>query len=133
MDDVWAVAGRAPSHDGPRPEALVRTPACDRQLVRAATLGDNSAWDQLVRLHAQLVWTTLVSAGLARDEVVATCELVWVRLAQALPDIGGEPVTNWLYRTAVQEGQHTHARAGRGTAHQPWERDRRRLMRGDCG
>ena len=81
MDDV---AGGAPTVAGRGPEVLVSTPARDRQLVRAAALGDGLAWDELVDAHGQLVWSVLHQSGLGRDEAVAAYELIWVRLAQCL-------------------------------------------------
>lgn len=134
MDDVVAgVVDRLRAGLLRRDEVLLSTPTRDRQLVRAAALGDEAAWDELVATHAQYLWSALLQAGLERDEAVATCELVWVRLVQALPDLGGEPVTSWLGRTASQESEHVHARAGRTSLLQSWQRDRRRSAREGCG
>lgn len=116
-----------------RPTVLISPLVRDRQLVRAAALGDESAWDALVALHSQHLWSLLVQCGLGRDEAVAASELVWTRLAQGLADLSGEPLTSWLHRTAVQESEHAHARAGRTTALAAWQRDRRRIARADCG
>ena len=115
------------------PELLVSTPARDRQLVRAAALGDELAWQSLVDTHGQLVWASLLENGLGRDEAVAAYELVWVRLAQCLAGLNGEPVTSWLNRIAVAESEHAQARAGRNSAFVAWQRDRRRVARAGCG
>lgn len=112
---------------------LVSRPARDRQLVRAAALGDELAWASLVEAHGQLVWALLHESGLGLDEAVAAYELVWVRLAQCLAELNGEPVTSWLHRTAVHESEHALVRAGRTTALAAWQRDRRRVARSDCG
>lgn len=112
---------------------LVSPPGRDRQLVRAAALGDEGAWDALVDVHGQLVWDVLRACGLGRGEAAAASELVWVRLAQSLTELSGEPLTSWLHRAAVQESENAHARAGRSTAYAAWQRDRRRVVRADCG
>jgi DNA-directed RNA polymerase specialized sigma24 family protein len=112
---------------------LLSTPGRDRQLVRAAALGDELAWESLVDAHAQLVWGVLQQCGLGRDEAAAASGLVWVRLAQSLTELSGEPVSSWLHRVAVQESENAHARAGRSTAYAAWQRDRRRVARADCG
>lgn len=130
MDDVSCGARSAAARGR---EDLISTPARDRQLVRAAALGDDRAWELLVNVHGQLVWSVLHQRGLGRDEAVAAYELIWVRLAQSIADLRGEPVTSWLHRTAVQESEHAHARAGRTTAYAAWQRDRRRVARADCG
>ena len=130
MDDA---SGGAPAAAGAGPELRVSTPARDRQLVRAAALGDELAWASLVDAHGQLVWSVLHQNGLGRDEAVAAYELVWVRLAQSLAELNGEPVAGWLHRTAVSESEHAQARAGRNTAFAAWQRDRRRVARADCG
>lgn len=118
---------------GERHQVLKSTPSRDRQLVRAAALGDELAWDALVDAHGQLVWGVLIECGLGRDEAVAAYELVWVRLAQSLVELSGEPVTSWLHRTTLHESERVHARAGRTTAYAAWQRDRRRVARADCG
>ena len=130
MDDD---SGGVPAVTPGGPAVLVSTPGRDRQLVRAAALGDERAWDALVEVHGQLVWSTLQQRGLVRDEALAAYELVWVRLAQCLAELRGEPVTSWLHRTAVSESENAHARAGRTTAYAAWQRDRRRVARADCG
>lgn len=130
MDDRLAGAGAV----GVRGTGLlVSTPTRDRQLVRAAALGDEGAWDALVAVHGQLVWDVLRACGLGRGEAAAASELVWLRLAQGLTGLGGEPVTSWLHRVSVQESEHAHARAGRSTVYAAWQRDRRRVARADCG
>lgn len=131
MDDASGTGRRTRVCGGGR-EVPVGTPARDRQLVLAAALGDEAAWNELVDVHAQSLWTGLLQAGLERDEVVAACELVWVRLAQALPSLGGDPLTIWLHRTAMQEGEQACARAGRTTAYIARQRDRRRSAREGC-
>ena len=104
-------------------------PLVDRQLVRAAALGDADAWDELVEIHAPALWTHLRGTGLTAGEAGAVCELVWVRLVQTLPDHGGEPLSSWLHRTASTEAEHAHVRAGRASARPSWTRDRRRQPR----
>jgi hypothetical protein len=76
------------------------TPSGDRQLVRAASLGDAAAWDRIVAHYAQPVWELARSSELRYSEAAAVSELVWLRLAQALPDLG-EPLGVWL-RTATR-------------------------------
>lgn len=129
MDDLFSHGATG----GDRPQVLLNSPTRDRQLVRAAALGDELAWDSLVEAHGQLVWRVLHLCELGRDEAVAAYELIWVRLAQCLAELSGEPVTSWLHRTAVAESEHAHARAGRATPFAAWQRDRRRVARADCG
>jgi hypothetical protein len=85
--------------DGREPDPTSR----DRQLVRSAALGDGEAWAQLVDRHAQLVWDVARSTLSRPEEAAAVSEVVWMLLAEALPDLDGMPVTAWLRRSATSE------------------------------
>ena len=82
-----------------RTAAAAGTAAGDRLLLAAAMRGDASAWDLLVQAHLPTVWAWSVAvAGLER--AAATCELVWLRLAQDPPADPQTGLGHWL-RVAV--------------------------------
>jgi hypothetical protein len=92
-------------------EARIDLAAHDRQLVRRAALGATEAWEALVARHAQAVWEVARSAQLRVEEAGAVCEVVWLLLAEALPDLDGLPVAVWLRRTATTESHLAYLRA----------------------
>jgi hypothetical protein len=104
---------------------LPGTLAGDRQHVRAAALGDAAAWDRLVDGYAQPVWDTVRSVGLPRVAAEDVCRLVWRQLAQALPDLDGEPLHLWLRRAALREADRCLARRSR-LASEAWDGSERR-------
>lgn len=96
--------------EGGPPDLLDRA-ARDRQLVRSAALGEAAAWDGLVEEHVQAVWDVARAAQLRQEEAQAVCEVVWLLLAEALPDLDGLPVAVWLRRTATTESHLAYLRA----------------------
>ena len=87
----------------------------ERELQQRAADGDQAAWGDLVESQVAAMWwlATLVT----RDQVAAAavCEVVWLRLAQALPLPASEPVRSWLGRAVWEEAGSTGTRtlAGR--------------------
>jgi hypothetical protein len=75
--------------------AVAGTPAGDRQLLRAAALGDEGAWVQLVDVYAAAVWGD-ASAVLPAQGAAAVSEVVWCRLAESLPLSPATPLHQWL-------------------------------------
>jgi hypothetical protein len=103
-------------------------PADDRQLVRAAALGDLGAWDLIVERYAARVWGLAVHGTSRDDQAVAVCELVWRRLAQTVPHLGGEPLAAWLDLVTGVECHHARLRTRSERPH-----DRRRHPRASSG
>jgi DNA-directed RNA polymerase specialized sigma24 family protein len=81
------------------PQPTTRAGRSDGQLLRAAHAGDRDSWQDLVDRYADTVWDLaerLVGAELA----VGVSELVWLRLAAALPAAGLDArLSLWLHRT----------------------------------
>lgn len=96
------------------------TPAGDRQCLRRAALGDPEVWQDLIDAHAQRLWTLVRESGLEPDQATSVCELVWLRLAQHLPDLRGEPLAVWLQRVALIESDNAKNRLN------PWFAGERR-------
>jgi DNA-directed RNA polymerase specialized sigma24 family protein len=94
---------RATDRPSRSPSPVPGTSTGDSSLVRAAALGDVAAWDRLVDGHAQRVWDRARAAGLDRPSASEVCEVVWLRLAQALPDLDGLPLPVWLGRAVAVE------------------------------
>lgn len=117
---MWDSEAKRPAA---QPAAPSRT-ADDRQLLRAAALGDAGAWSRIVDLHAARVWELAVFGTSRSEEAVAVSELVWRRLAQTLPDLGGEPLATWLDLATAVECHHTRLRTQSALP-----RDRRRHPR----
>lgn len=103
------------------------TPSGDRQLLRAAALGEASAWNALVEEYASTVWSTCLQSGLRADEAAAVSTLVWMSLLDAIPDLD-MPLGTWLVAAAAHEAHHAHLRAG-GRADAARRGDRRRQPR----
>jgi hypothetical protein len=93
------------------PPARLGSSSRDRQLVRAAALGVAGAWQQLVDAHAQDVWALARAAHLRTGEAVAVCEVVWLLLAEAVPELDGLPLAVWLRRTTTTEAHLAYLRA----------------------
>lgn len=99
------------------------TPSGDRQLMRAAALGDISAWDALVDEYAGTVWSTCVSLGLRHDESASVSQLVWLGLVDALPHLDGS-LMSWLVATTTQEARQARDRTGGGAGRERRARPR---------
>lgn len=82
----------------------------DADIAAAAADGDAQAWEQLVRVHAQLVWDTVRLHGLDTVDAAQVCQLVWLRCADQLTGLALRgAVREWLVATADTEA----ARAAR--------------------
>lgn len=86
-----------------RSASAPRTGSPERRDVLGALLGDAAAWDRLVDRHAGAVWQRAVDAGLPPGVAAEVCELVWLRLAQSLPELLELPLEPWFDRTVAQE------------------------------
>jgi hypothetical protein len=96
-----------------RPAAIVPvvpgTVSGDRQLLRAAALGDAHAWDLLLDAYAVEVWQVARAAGLPTPAAAGVSEQVWTRLAESLPFDAGRPLGQWLRETAAIETERARA------------------------
>lgn len=70
--------------------------------LRAAA-GDASAWDLLVGHYVELVWSWSVAQTGDAEEAAGVCEVVWLRLADALPGVDHEPLPSWLRGAVAAE------------------------------
>jgi hypothetical protein len=111
--------------------ALPGTVSGDRQLLRAAALGDAGAWDRLVDAYAGEVWQVPCAAGLPMTVAAGVSEQVWSRLAESLPYDGGGPLGQWLRETAAVETERAQALLARRTP--GWDGVDRRSRRRESG
>ncbi|HEX2300972.1 MAG TPA: sigma-70 family RNA polymerase sigma factor [Pseudonocardiaceae bacterium] len=76
-------------------------------LVRAASAGDEAAWNQLVTRYLPLVKSVIRSLGLAGQDAEDVAQIVWLRLVEHLNDIR-EPraLAGWLKTTTRNECLH---------------------------
>ncbi|MGZ4614533.1 MAG: RNA polymerase sigma factor [Actinomycetes bacterium] len=84
------------------------------ELVRAATAGDQSSWDELVDRFTGLVWHVARGHRLGEADAADVVQTVWLRLVESLPRLR-EPaaVAGWLATTARHESLRLLRRAGR--------------------
>lgn len=128
MSSVDRGAEERGDSDARDPRHLAGSPSGDRQLLRAAALGDVDAWAALVEEYADTVWSTCLRCGLRADEAAAVSNLVWLSLVDAIPHLD-VPLGTWLVASATHEA---HLSLGRA-ADRPGagrERDRRSFRRG---
>lgn len=92
-----------PRHVGPAGEPVAGLPAGDRQLLRAAALGDENAWLSLVDAHAPAVWRDVLVAQLPAADAQAVSQTVWHRLAESLPLSISTPLAKWLRAVTATE------------------------------
>ena len=105
-------------------------PAGDRQLLRAAALGDESAWLRLVDAHAATVWRDVLAAQLPAADAHAVSETVWLRLAESLPLSTSTPLSQWLREVTATEVERALAVRADRSSHR-WDGvERRRQHRG---
>lgn len=94
--------------DEGRPDAAfpaAPTVGDDAQLVQAAAEGSIAAWSSLVARHSPAVWAWAVDYAVDGAVAAQISEVVWLRLAQSLGTLGGEPVASWLCRQVQAEGR----------------------------
>lgn len=69
--------------------------------MRAAGLGDQSAWRELVRQYNPLVWTVAREHGLPTADAADVTQATWLALAQQLPRLRDpDRLAAWLATTA---------------------------------
>ncbi|MGH8827342.1 MAG: RNA polymerase sigma factor, partial [Jiangellaceae bacterium] len=54
------------------------------ELVRAASAGDQDAWDRLVDRHSGLVWTVIRSHRLMPEDAADVFQSTWLHLVESL-------------------------------------------------
>jgi RNA polymerase sigma factor (sigma-70 family) len=98
----------------PTRDLTMQTSASTTELVRAAVLGDQHAWEAIVTRYAGLIWTVVRSYRLDMAEAADVTQTTWLRLVQHLERIR-EPETMdaWLVTTARKESLRALRRAGR--------------------
>jgi len=83
-------------------------------LLRAAALGDQSAWAQIVDQHSALVWATARAHRLSLDDAADVAQTTWLRLVEHLDRIQQpERLGAWLATTARRESLRVIRRGGR--------------------
>jgi len=83
-------------------------------LVRAASAGDERAWNSLVEQYGGLVWHVARGYRLGDADAADVVQTVWLRLVESLPRLR-EPaaVGGWLATTARNESLRQLRRSGR--------------------
>jgi RNA polymerase sigma factor (sigma-70 family) len=94
--------------------SAVPDPRETTKLVRAATQGDQTAWDALVRQNAGLVWSIGRRFGLSPADNADVAQTVWLILVQNLGKLR-EPdyFTRWLVTITQRECLRLLNRRGR--------------------
>ena len=121
-----------PRHVGPAGMPVGGRPAGDRQLLRAAALGDESAWLRLVDAHAPEVWRDVLAAQLPAADAHAVSETVWHRLAESLPLSSSTPLSKWLREVTATEVERARAVRVRQSSH-GWDGVERRRPHREIG
>ncbi|MFD1151376.1 RNA polymerase sigma factor [Saccharothrix hoggarensis] len=74
------------------------------ELIFRARAGDASAWNEIVRRYARLVWAVPRSHRLSPDDAADVCQAAWLALAENLARIERpERLGAWLVTTARRE------------------------------
>ncbi|MCW2778042.1 MAG: hypothetical protein JWN17_1767 [Frankiales bacterium] len=92
-----------------------RRALADAVLLHAAAAGDVDAWRQLVEHHVADVWAWSVEA-VGEAAAVGVSEVVWLRLAQALPLAGVPSLVDWFRAAVAREVPSRQSTARRGSA-----------------
>src|SRR5260370_34307535 len=88
--------------------------ATTRQLVAAATGGDQEAWAALVERYTSLLWSVARSYRLPEADASDVVQTTWLRLVEHLDRIADpERLPGWLATTARRECMRLVRRAGR--------------------
>src|SRR5260370_33261463 len=88
--------------------------ATTRQLVTAATAGDQEAWAALVERYTSLLWSVARSYRLPEAEASDAVQTTWLRLVEHLDRIADpERLPGWLATTVRRECMRLVPRAGR--------------------
>jgi RNA polymerase sigma factor (sigma-70 family) len=84
------------------------------ELVRAASKGDQRAWEGLIGRFNGLVWSVARAHGLSRADAADVSQTAWLRLVEHLHRLRDpERVGTWLAATARHEALRTLRRARR--------------------
>jgi len=84
------------------------------ELVRAASAGDQRAWEGLIARFSGLVWSVARAHGLSRADAADVSQTAWLRLVEHLDRLRDpERVGTWLASTARHEALRTLRRARR--------------------
>ena len=88
--------------------------ATTRQLVTAATAGDQEAWAALVERYTSLLWSVARSYRLPEADASDVVQTTWLRLVEHLDRIADpERLPGWLATTVRRECMRLVRRAGR--------------------
>jgi RNA polymerase sigma factor (sigma-70 family) len=75
--------------------------ATERELVFGALAGDESAWPELVRRYAPLVWAVARAHRLTQADAADATQETWIALAEHLPELRSpDRLAGWLAKTA---------------------------------
>jgi RNA polymerase sigma factor (sigma-70 family) len=84
------------------------------ELVRAASKGDQRAWEGLIGRFGGLVWSVARAHGLSRADAADVSQTAWLRLVEHLHRLRDpERVGTWLAATTRHEALRTLRRAHR--------------------
>jgi len=84
------------------------------ELVRAAAVGDEAAWDKLVERFSGLVWAVVRAYGLAEADAADVFQVTWLRLVEHLHQVRDpERLGAWLATTARRECYQVRRTGGR--------------------
>ena len=83
-------------------------------LLAAASIGDQRAWDQIVDRYGRLLWHVVRSFRFDEGTAADVVQTTWLRLVEHLDRIKRpERLSSWLATTARNEAIHTMKRRGR--------------------
>lgn len=84
------------------------------ELLAAAALGDQHAWDALVQRHTSLLWAIARSYRLSAADAADVVQTTWLRLVEHLDKIADpERLAGWLATTVRRECIHLIRRTDR--------------------
>jgi RNA polymerase sigma factor (sigma-70 family) len=84
------------------------------ELVAQAKLRSDPAWQEIVRRHLPLLWSTARSAGLREADAADVCQYTWLTLAENLHRIRTPAkLSGWLITTARHEALRVRKVRGR--------------------
>jgi len=106
-----AALGRSCLPSGESEEMTVRPVA---ELLRAASDGDQTAWDELVQRYSGLLWSIARSYRLGTADSADVLQTVWLRLLEHLDRIADpERLSGWLATVARNEIHRLHRKGSR--------------------
>ena len=74
------------------------------ELIRAAAKGDQSAWEELVKRYAGLVWSVGYSFRLSAEDTADVAQTVWLILVENLGKLRDPSyIARWLVTTTRRE------------------------------